>query len=52
MTVAVTPAVQLNELSKRFGTHVAVDAIDLIVPPGRSSASSVPTGPENPRRSR
>ena len=34
MTIAVTPAVQLNGLSKRFGTHVAVDAIDLIVPPG------------------
>ncbi|OZC97579.1 ABC transporter ATP-binding protein [Rhodococcus sp. 06-235-1A] len=34
MTTDVTPAVQLNGLSKRFGTHLAVDAIDLTVPPG------------------
>ncbi|MBT2486425.1 MULTISPECIES: ABC transporter ATP-binding protein [unclassified Microbacterium] len=34
MTTQITPAVQLRGLSKRFGDHVAVDGIDLTVPPG------------------
>jgi ABC-2 type transport system ATP-binding protein len=34
MTVEIAPAVQLTGLSKRFGAHLAVDTIDLIVPSG------------------
>jgi len=34
MTTQIAPAVQLRGLTKRFGDHVAVDAIDLTVPAG------------------
>jgi ABC-2 type transport system ATP-binding protein len=34
MTTSITPAVRLGSLTKRFGEHVAVDAIDLTVPTG------------------
>ncbi|GAA2362232.1 ABC transporter ATP-binding protein [Saccharopolyspora halophila] len=34
MTATTTPAVELSGLTKRFGEHIAVDSIDLSVPPG------------------
>lgn len=34
MTATTAPAVELSGLTKRFGEHIAVDSIDLSVPPG------------------
>ncbi len=47
---ALPPAVALRGLTKRFGDKVAVDGIDLQVPPGCSSAWSAPTGRARPPR--
>jgi hypothetical protein len=39
----MTPALLLRNLTQRFGTHTAVDSLDLEVMPGSCSRSSEPT---------
>ena len=40
-----TPAIETIGLTKRFGERVAVDAVNLTVPPAPPSGSSATTGP-------
>ena len=50
--VIVEPRLSVRSLSVRFGTHLALDSLDLDVPPGRSSRSWARTDRASPRPSR
>ena len=47
----VTPAVRCHGLTYAFGTHRAVDDVDLNVRPGEMFGLLGPTAPARPRRS-